>query len=374
MSPAGAIRGRGGRPDRRDGLQVQLPHGVADDVDRVLQPHARVDGPADPRVVDGEHHRGRRVVAVGEEPGGEVAVHGAEHDQRLGAVHGLARRVGLRRRPQVGAEARRVVLVQDCLRPGLRRDMDAGDLGQRPDPFLQPAAVDLRAGEQADAVDTAEPPAQRGTELVECRRVALRGRQRRVQCGGRDARTRDVQRDPDVHGLAAVQGAAQDAVDLVGRVVRAEHGRGRGDLGVHPLEPAEVAVEERVVQRGAALHRLLRRHPDDVHDRHVLGVAAGDPVQRGQLADAVGGHDRGDPAPDAGEPVGGVGGVELVRRPDPAHAVDGQHLVEQGQVEVAGQPEHLVGPQLHQPLGEVGADRRLRAPVHSLLSTRSTGS
>jgi hypothetical protein len=118
----------------------------------------------------------------------------------------------------------------------------------------------------------------------------------------------------------------------------------------------ERAVGEGVVQQGPSRLGGGRGHPGDLHDRHVFGEAAGHAVDRTEFADAEGGDDGADSPPDAGVSVSGVGGIQLVGRADPLDALDGQHLVEQAQVEVAGQPEEVRGTQLRESGREVCTD------------------
>ena len=73
-----------------------------------------------------------------------------------------------------------------------------------------------------------------------------------------------------------------------------------------------------MVQRPPGALRVLRRAADDVHDRHVLGVAARDRVGGREFADAeCRYHSRHSAQPTVA--VGGIAGVELVGVADPAH-------------------------------------------------------
>src|SRR5450755_4426323 len=133
---------------------------------------------------------------------------------------------------------------------------------------------------------------------------------------------------------------------------------------------AEHAVAESVMHRAVRCLRGGRRSAYDVDDRDVLGVAAGDRVDRTELADAVGGEQRRDPAEPA-VAVGRVPGVELVRRPGPAHGVVVDDVVEEREAVVARDAEDAVDVKLREPVQQVIGDgvshgRHRPAPVGSL--------
>ena len=95
---------------------------------------------------------------------------------------------------------------------------------------------------------------------------------------------------------------------------------------------------------------------DDGDDGQVLGVGAGHGVQGAEPADAVG-HDEGRDPVGPRVPLGGVAGVQLVAAADHLEAGVLQELVEQDEVEVAGDGEVVADPGLLQPGRQVVADR-----------------
>jgi len=165
----------------------------------------------------------------------------------------------------------------------------------------------------------------------------------------------DVGGYEQVAGQAPVPDLGEHPVDLRDGVVRRQRGAGAGDRGVHRHEVPELAVAEAVVDRAALGLCCERRCADDVHHRHVLGVAAGDRVDGAELADAEGRAQRGHAAhpPVA---VGGVPGVQLVRAAGPAHRRVVGDVVEHREGVVAGDPEHAVDAQLGQPVDEMVGD------------------
>ena len=84
----------------------------------------------------------------------------------------------------------------------------------------------------------------------------------------------------DVSGPLLLAHLAKYPVYFPGRRCRHEIGLGAGDFAADPEEVLEVAVAERVVQRPAGALGVLRGAADDMHHRHVLGVAPRDRVGR----------------------------------------------------------------------------------------------
>ena len=95
-----------------------------------------------------------------------------------------------------------------------------------------------------------------------------------------------------------------------------------------------------MVQRPTRALRVLRWAADDVHNRHVLGVAACDRVGGREFADPkCGYHSR--HSAQAAVSVGGIPGVELIGVADPPQLRVGDDVVEEFQVVVAGYTEYL---------------------------------
>ena len=113
---------------------------------------------------------------------------------------------------------------------------------------------------------------------------------------------------------------------------------------------AQRVVDQAVLRPGVAVDPA----DDDEHGQ-VLGVGAGHGVHDAEAADAVG-HDEGRDPVGARIAVGRVARVQLVAAPDHLEAGVGQELVEQHQVEVAGDDEVVPDPGLLQPGRQVAAD------------------
>ena len=163
-------------------------------------------------------------------------------------------------------------------------------------------------------------------------------RQRRGRRLGLEAR--HVGGQQQISGSPLLTHLAEHPIDLPGRRRRHEIGLRTGDFPAHPQKVLEVAVAQRMMQRPARALRVLRRAADDVHDRHVLGVAARDRVGRRKLTDTeCGYHSR--HSAQSTVAVGGVSGVELIGVADPAQARMGDDVIEELQVVVAGHAEHF---------------------------------
>lgn len=93
---------------------------------------------------------------------------------------------------------------------------------------------------------------------------------------------------------------------------------------------------------------------DDADHRQVLAVGPGDGVEHAEPADGER-HDAGPDAPGAGVAVGGVPGVELVAAADEVEPRLGDEVVEEREVEVAGDGEDVGDADLDEPVGDVAA-------------------
>lgn len=94
---------------------------------------------------------------------------------------------------------------------------------------------------------------------------------------------------------------------------------------------------------------------DDADNRKVLAVRAGDGVDDAQTADGEG-HDARADAPGPSVPVGGVPGVELVAAADVSEPGLGYEVVEESEVEVAGNGEDVADADLHEAPRDVAAE------------------
>ena len=108
--------------------------------------------------------------------------------------------------------------------------------------------------------------------------------QRRLRGFGGEAR--HVGGQQDVAGPLLLTHLAEHPVDLSAGRCGHEIGLGTSDFAADPEEVLEVAVAEGMVQRPPGALGVFGGAADDVHDGHVLGVAASDRVGRRQLTDA----------------------------------------------------------------------------------------
>lgn len=100
------------------------------------------------------------------------------------------------------------------------------------------------------------------------------------------------------------------------------------------------------------------RTSDDANHREILTVRAGDCVEDTQPSDC----ERHDARADASSPsvtVGCVPCIELIAAADQVERWLSYEVVEQREVEVAGNGKHVADADLHQPPGNVAAERRL---------------
>ena len=95
---------------------------------------------------------------------------------------------------------------------------------------------------------------------------------------------------------------------------------------------------------------------DDADEGEVLAVGAGDGVEDAEAADGEGDDARAN-ALGARVAVGGVAGVELVAAADEVEVWLRDEVVEECQVEVAGDGEHVPHADLHEAAGQVAAQR-----------------
>src|ERR1700733_10875451 len=100
---------------------------------------------------------------------------------------------------------------------------------------------------------------------------------------------------------------------------------------------------------------VFRRAADDVHHRHVFGVAARDGIGCRKLADPeCGYYSRHSTQPTVS--VGGVSGVELIGVADPAQTRMGDDVIEELQVVVAGYAEYFGDAEFGQAVQQVITD------------------
>lgn len=94
---------------------------------------------------------------------------------------------------------------------------------------------------------------------------------------------------------------------------------------------------------------------DYTNDRQVLAAGTGNSVQDAEPAHSESDDTRAH-APGASVAVGGVPGVELVAAADEVEPGLGEQVVQEGQVEVAGDGEDVVDADLDKPPSQVAAE------------------
>jgi len=294
--------------------------------------------------------------------GAVVVEDGAGEEVRVGGLHDLGAERGAHGAP-VGADEPRVVLRHKALggrHHGERVPAGVRDAGERLPGLGHP---DLGPAHHHRLHRLVEEVRRRLHGVLEVRLVAQPGgdeQGHRIPAEGRVGEAGQVAADADVHGLALPQRRRDGGVDLLVRVVQVvDDGLVAGD----GLEAAELLGEVReadgVVQDavGAVVVGVGTAH--DADHGEVLAVRAGDGVEHAEPAD--GERDgAGADATGAGVPVGGVPGVELVAAADEAQPRLGDEVVEQGEVEVAGDGEHVGGADLHEPPRQVPAESGAR--------------
>lgn len=102
------------------------------------------------------------------------------------------------------------------------------------------------------------------------------------------------------------------------------------------------------------------RSTNDANERQILTVSSGDSVDYAETTNGKGNNASSD-ATGAGIAVGGVAGVELVAATNKVELRLGDEVVEQSQIEVAGNREHVGDADLHQPPCKVAAERGITA-------------
>ncbi|RRT47814.1 hypothetical protein B296_00028393 [Ensete ventricosum] len=112
----------------------------------------------------------------------------------------------------------------------------------------------------------------------------------------------------------------------------------------------EDSVRPEVVGVGAA---------DDADDGEVLAIGTRDGVEHAEASHGEGDDTSADAAR-AGVAIGGVPGVKLVTASDEAEAGLGDEVVEEGEVEVPGDGEHVVGAHLDESPSQVASKGLLR--------------
>ena len=144
-------------------------------------------------------------------------------------------------------------------------------------------------------------------------------------------------------GLALEQYLDNEVIDLRLRGHCVEILGHAGQLAVNAEEAGEVAVAHGVVDLGHGGLQLLARRTNNVDDRHVLRVGPRDGVGGGELAHAEGSEECADAA-QAGVSIGRISGVELVGVAHPTNLLVGHNVVEELEIEIAGNTESSVMP------------------------------
>lgn len=167
---------------------------------------------------------------------------------------------------------------------------------------------------------------------------------------------RKIATDAYINGLALLQSSRDGRVDLLVCVFQIVHHRliARDRLEA-PHLLREVRQPDRVVKDAvrAIIIRIGTTH--DADNRQVLAVGARDGVENAQAADGEG-HDAGANAAGAGVAVCGVAGIELVAAADVCETLLGDEVVEEGEVEVAGDGEDIGYADLDEAAGHVSAE------------------
>lgn len=100
------------------------------------------------------------------------------------------------------------------------------------------------------------------------------------------------------------------------------------------------------------------RTPHDTYHRKVLAVGTGDGVEHTQASDGEGDNACSDTAGPS-VAISGVAGVELVAASNEVEPGLGEEVVEQGEVEVAGNGEDVIDAELDQTASQVTAESGL---------------
>lgn len=95
--------------------------------------------------------------------------------------------------------------------------------------------------------------------------------------------------------------------------------------------------------------------PDDADHGEVLAVGAGDGIEDAEPANSEG-DNAGTDAAGAGIAVGGIASIELIAAANIGEAGLGDEVVEESEVEVAGDGEDVVDPDLDEAAGQVAAE------------------
>ena len=123
-------------------------------------------------------------------------------------------------------------------------------------------------------------------------------------------------------------------------ILRMHHRLGAHHWLGHALKQVVFAVAEGVVHdRPPRLHAHARG-TDQVEHGKMLGVGAGNPVERAQFPHPVGGGD-GSEAFDSRISVGGVGCVQLIAAANPTHLGIFEDGIADGKGKVPGNPEDI---------------------------------
>ena len=155
----------------------------------------------------------------------------------------------------------------------------------------------------------------------------------------RDGQGGQVAGDLQHHGLPPPERQVDGPIDQPRRVDCVLDGEGTGrHLGVDLPLVVVAHLAQRVMDQAVLRPGVAVDPADDDEHGQVLGVGTGHGVEGAEAADAVA-HDEGRDPVGARIAVGRVAGVQLVAAPDHLEAGVGQELVEQDQVEVAGDDE-----------------------------------
>ncbi len=177
--------------------------------------------------------------------------------------------------------------------------------------------------------------------------------------------------DEEVRGPAFRPRCGDESLHLVGAVVGGDHRRDARRLRRDVREVLELPVAERVVDDLADPLLAHRRHTDDMEDAGPLGLGPHHAVERGQLADGIGGQEH-RTTPHAGIAVGRVRRVQLVGTSNPADRLAPRDRVAELECEVTRDSEAVGDPLACEPPDEVIRDSRLL--THRMSSENGKGS
>lgn len=136
----------------------------------------------------------------------------------------------------------------------------------------------------------------------------------------------------------------------------------------HSLEAskllAEIGQPDRVMEDPVSAKVITVRTTDNTNEGQILTVSTSNSIKNTEAADGEGNDTRAD-ATGPSVAIGGVAGVELVAAADDVEPGLGDQMVEQGEVEVAGNREDVGDANLNEPASQVATQGGLTGTDHS---------